>query len=115
MRKHPAPVFAPAYYTASVTVRANPDGTLTAAAVLTKTGSDYKPDACAFTRAEAPTDTPTQPVPTTQAPIEPPGSRPQTGDDSRLEIYLLICITASAGLFLLSVAYYKSTCHPKDK
>ena len=35
-------------------------------------------------------------------------SRPQTGDDSRLDFYLLLAIIASAGLFMLSVFYYRS-------
>ena len=35
-------------------------------------------------------------------------SRPQTGDDSRLDLYLLLAIIASAGLFMLSVFYYRS-------
>lgn len=37
-----------------------------------------------------------------------PKSRPQTGDDSRLDFYLLLAIIASAGLFMLSVFYYRS-------
>lgn len=35
-------------------------------------------------------------------------SKPQTGDDSRLDFYLLLAILASAGLFMLSVFYYRS-------
>ncbi len=35
-------------------------------------------------------------------------SRPQTGDDSRLDFYLLLALFASAGLFTLSVLYYRS-------
>lgn len=35
-------------------------------------------------------------------------SRPQTGDDSRLDFYLLLALLASAGLFTLSVLYYRS-------
>ena len=35
-------------------------------------------------------------------------SRPQTGDDSRLDFFLLLAIIASAGLFMLSVFYYRS-------
>ena len=35
-------------------------------------------------------------------------SRPQTGDDSRLDFYLLLAIIASAGLFMLSIFYYRS-------
>lgn len=35
-------------------------------------------------------------------------SRPKTGDDGMLDLYLLVCITASTGLFLLSVMYYRS-------
>ncbi len=35
-------------------------------------------------------------------------SHPQTGDDSRLDFYLLLAIIASAGLFMLSVFYYRS-------
>ena len=36
-------------------------------------------------------------------------SRPQTGDDTKMELYLLIAMIASAGLFLLSVAYMRDT------
>lgn len=35
-------------------------------------------------------------------------SQPKTGDDSRLDFYLLLAILASAGLFMLSVFYYRS-------
>ena len=35
-------------------------------------------------------------------------SRPQTGDDSQLDFYLLLAILASAGLFMLSLLYYRS-------
>lgn len=104
----------PAYYTVSVTVRADSSGELTAAAVLTNADSDYKPDRCSFKRSEKPSGEPestvaTQPVTPTQTPKNPPTSRPKTGDDSMLDIYLLICIAASGGLFLLSVVYSVST------
>ena len=54
---------------------------------------------------------------TTSKTEQPPGitdrdqggsSRPQTGDDSTLDFYLLLAILASAGLFMLSVFYYRS-------
>ncbi|MBR1535297.1 MAG: hypothetical protein IJ639_13100 [Ruminococcus sp.] len=106
--------YSPAYYIASVTVRKNADGKLYAMTVLTKSDSDYKPDACAFTRAEKPSVDPTQSEPTeavtpTQPQKNPPTSRPKTGDDSMLDLYLLICILASGGLFALSVIYLVST------
>lgn len=118
--------YAPAYYTAAVSVM-NRGGGLYATTVLTKLNSDYKPDVCSFVRAEEPTVVPTEDatevVPTedtsnadptgavvpTQPPKNPPTSRPKTGDDSMLDIYLLICIAASGGLFVLSVSYFIST------
>ena len=36
-------------------------------------------------------------------------SRPKTGDDNMLDLYLFICIIASAGLFILSIVYLKAT------
>lgn len=114
--------YSPVYYTAYVTVRTI-GGKLSPSVVLTKPESTYKPDSCLFTIAEEPTDTPdtpdsteptrpdtpTQTVTPTQSPKNPPTSRPKTGDDSMLDIYLLICIAASAGLFMLSVIYSVST------
>ena len=60
----------------------------------------------------------TKPVPDTTSDTErTPGtgdkgsdntSRPQTGDDSQLDFYLLLAILASAGLFMLSLLYYRS-------
>lgn len=106
--------YSPEYYTASVAVRANSGDTLSATVVLKKADSEYKPDVCVFTRAEESADTseltvPTEPVTPTQASKNPPVSRPKTGDDSMLDIYLMICIAASGGLFLLSVIYLVST------
>ena len=109
--------YSPAYYYASVTVRADGSGELTATTILTRADGIYKPDSCRFLIAEAPTDstdntenpdathsdTPTQPS------KNPPTSRPKTGDDSMLDIYLLICIAAAGGLFALSVVYSVST------
>ena len=105
--------YSPEYYTASVSVRTDSSGELTATVLLTNPDSDYKPDSCRFTLTEKPSDAPetvdeTQPV--TPLPAKnPPTSRPKTGDDSMLDIYLLICIVASGGLFLLSVVYLVST------
>ena len=111
--------YSPAYYTASITVRKDGSGELTATVILSKTDSDYKPDRCLFTPGEPPSDAPTtvetQPVDTEQAPKNPPTSRPKTGDDSMLDIYLLICIAASGGLFLLSVVYLVSTNRMLDR
>ena len=42
-------------------------------------------------------------------------SRPQTGDDSRLDFFLLLAIIASAGLFMLSVFYYRSVVKETQK
>lgn len=36
------------------------------------------------------------------------GSRPKTGDDGMLDLYLIICILASGGLFALSISYYRA-------
>lgn len=106
--------YSPEYYTASATVRSNSEGKLNATLVLTKPDSDYKPDVCVFARTEEPSDSPETTAPTesvtpTQSPKDPPTSRPKTGDDSMLDIYLLICIAASVGLFMLSVVYSVST------
>lgn len=105
--------YSPAYYTASVSVRTDSSGELTATVLLTNPDSDYKPDSCRFALTEKPSDAPetvdeTQPV--TPLPAKnPPTSRPKTGDDSMLDIYLLICIVAAGGLFALSVIYSVST------
>lgn len=42
------------------------------------------------------------------------GKKPYTGDDSMLETYLLIAFMAAAGLFTLSLVYYRSVV-PKKK
>lgn len=102
--------YSPEYYTATVAVRADSSGELTSTVILTKADSDYKPDRCRFELAEKPTDAPkTEPATQTQAPKEPPTSRPKTGDDGMLDIYLMICILAAGGLFALSVIYSVST------
>ena len=118
--------YSPEYYTATVAVRADNSGKLTSTVILTKAGSDYKLDRCRFVIAEKqsdeseanavtqpadteqPTDT-AQSAGTAQTPKNPPTSRPQTGDDGMLDIYLLICIVAAGGLFTLSVIYSVST------
>ena len=111
--------YSPEYYTAYVTVRKDGSGELTATVLLTNPDSDYKPDSCRFALTEKPSDAPetvdeTQPV--TPLPAKnPPTSRPKTGDDSMLDIYLLICIAASGGLFLLSVVYLVSTNRMLDR
>lgn len=106
--------YSPEYYTATVAVRADSSGELTSTVILTKAGSDYKPDRCRFELAEKQSEESeanavTQPAGTAQTPKNPPTSRPQTGDDSMLDIYLLICIAAAGGLFALSVIYSVST------
>ena len=118
--------YSPEYYTATVAVRADSSGELTSTVILTKAGSNYKPDRCRFVIAEKqsdeseanavtqpadteqPTDT-AQSAGTAQTPKNPPTSRPQTGDDGMLDIYLLICIVAAGGLFMLAVIYSVST------
>lgn len=112
--------YSPEYYTATVAVRADNSGKLTSTVILTKAGSNYKPDRCRFVIAEKqsdeseanavtqPADT-AQPAGTAQTPKDPPTSRPKTGDDGMLDIYLLICIVAAGGLFALSVIYSVST------
>ena len=106
--------YSPEYYTAAVAVRTDSSGELAATVVLTKADSDYKPAKCRFELTEKPTDESeanavTQPAGTAQTPKNPPTSRPQTGDDSMLDIYLLICIVAAGGLFMLAVIYSVST------
>ena len=102
--------YSPEYYTATVAVRADNSGELAATVVLTKADSDYKPAKCRFELTEKPTDAPkTEPATQTQEPKEPPTSRPKTGDDGMLDIYLLICILAAGGLFMLAVIYSVST------
>ena len=106
--------YSPEYYTATVAVRADNSGKLTSTVILTKAGSDYKLDRCRFVIAEKQSDESeanavTQPAGTAQTPKNPPTSRPQTGDDSMLDIYLLICIAAAGGLFMLAVIYSVST------
>ena len=102
--------YSPEYYTATVAVRADNSGELTSTVILTKAGSNYKPDKCRFELSEKPTEAPkTESAAPEQAPKEPPTSRPKTGDDSMLDIYLLICIFAAGGLFMLAVIYSVST------
>ena len=106
--------YSPEYYTATVAVRADNSGKLTSTVILTKAGSNYKLDRCRFVIAEKQSDESeanavTQPAGTAQTPKNPPTSRPQTGDDSMLDIYLLICIAAAGGLFMLAVIYSVST------
>ncbi len=102
--------YSPEYYTATVAVRADNSGKLTSTVILTKAGSNYKPDKCRFELSEKPTEAPkTESAAPEQAPKEPPTSRPKTGDDSMLDIYLLICIFAAGGLFMLAVIYSVST------
>ena len=118
--------YSPEYYTATVAVRADNSGKLTSTVILTKAGSDYKLDRCRFVIAEKqsdeseanavtqpadteqPTDT-AKSAGTAQSPKDPPTSRPKTGDDGMLDIYLLICIVAAGGLFMLAVIYSVST------
>lgn len=86
---------------------------------------EYEPCTVSFVNGSGPdepepTTTPdeTKPVPDTTSDTErTPGtndkgsdntSRPQTGDDSQLDFYLLLAILASAGLFMLSLLYYRS-------
>lgn len=105
--------YSPEYYTATVAVRADNSGKLTSTVILTKAGSDYKPDKCRFELSEKPSDAPETTVATQSAaeqpPKNPPTSRPKTGDDGMLDIYLLICIVAAGGLFMLAVIYSVST------
>ena len=106
--------YSPEYYTATVAVRADSSGKLTSTVILTKAGSNYKPDRCRFVIAEKQSDESeanavTQPAGTAQSPKDPPTSRPKTGDDGMLDIYLMICILAAGGLFALSVIYSVST------
>ena len=70
-------------------------------------------------RPPAPTvpDESQPPASTEQPPLPPSGgpSKPQTGDDSKLDFYLLLAIFASAGLFMLSVFYYRSVISEKKQ
>ena len=50
----------------------------------------------------------------TEMPDQSASSRPKTGDNSILDIYLLICIAASAGLFALSIGYTVDTNKRED-
>ena len=112
--------YSPEYYTATVAVRADNSGKLTSTVILTKAGSNYKLDRCRFVIAEKQSDESeanavTQPADTAQSagtaqtPKDPPTSRPKTGDDGMLDIYLMICILAAGGLFMLAVIYSVST------
>ena len=129
--------YSPAFFRIQVAVTNKKDGSLQAVAVISREDIDTKSDVCKFVVAEPqptevasnpaeetlPTDpdstSGTQPVtnpdspsgtqPPTAPQKNPPTSRPKTGDDSMLDLYLFICIVASAGLFALSVAYTVST------
>ena len=106
--------YTPELYTATIAVMTDKKGKLTATVVLTKAGSTHKHDVCLFAKADAPSDKSNESKPTdstipNRKSKNPPVSRPKTGDDNMLDIYLLICIAASAGLFMLSVIYYIST------
>lgn len=114
----------PEYFKAIVAVRSDNDGDLTAVTVIEKPNSAHKPVVCKFTSTtEKPDDSskpddpenpdnpdsPGEPDTPTTPKKNAPGSKPDTGDDSGLDIYLAICIAASAGLFFLSVAYLRDT------
>lgn len=68
---------------------------------------------------EPPTEPQTHPVSTltaTESTLS--GHQPQTGDDTKMEMYLLIAMIASAGLFMLAVMYTVDTnklCKKKKK
>ncbi len=115
-------------YRVSVYVREE-NGTLYTNLIIynEKTGKKYSPqggqsEPCAVSFVNSPEpyepsepETTTEPGETKAVPDTPPAptpapgtSRPQTGDDSLLDLYLLLAIFASAGLFLLSVCYYRS-------
>ena len=108
--------YSPESYTAYVDVVPEGAGQLSATIVLTKSDSTYKPDVCLFVLSDDPgqetpggPDDPSQPDTPTQPSKDPPTSRPKTGDDHMLDVYLLICIASAGGLFLLAVVYYAST------
>lgn len=70
----------------------------------------HKPDSSTPTSSIPVSSTPTTSPPAASGTSSSVGvSRPKTGDDSRLDMYLLICILASAGLFGLSVMYLRDT------
>lgn len=99
--------YSPEYYTATVSVNVKEDGKLYTVTVLKKASSDTKCDIAAFTQKSDETTTTEQ---TTKPPVQVEDkSRPITGDDSQLEMYLLLAIAASAGLFGLSLLYANST------
>lgn len=130
--------YSPVFYKIQVAVTSQKDGSLQTVTVITREDREIKSEVCKFIVAEPqPTETPTDPSQETQPTTDPdspsdtqpdtqpgtnsggqsptapqknpPTSRPKTGDDSMLDLYLLICIIAAAGLFALSVAYTVST------
>jgi hypothetical protein len=95
----------PDYYAVNVSVNTKEDGTLYSVTVLKRSYTATKCGTAAFTKeGELPPEETTKPIP----PNEDEGSTPYTGDDSRLEMYLLLAIAASAGLFGLSLIYANS-------
>lgn len=101
-------------YTANIHVT-EINGALSCVVVIYNNTTGMKPDAVHFENVlapptEPPTAAPTT-VPATTPATEPASSarQPRTGDDTRMELYLLLAVLASAGIFALSVAYTVDT------
>ena len=90
-------------------VVAEPQPTEIASEPSEETQPPTDPDSTSGTQPPTNPDSPSGTQPPTAPQKNPPTSRPKTGDDSMLDLYLLICIVAAAGLFALSVAYTVST------
>ena len=94
------------------------DGTLEANMIASKSEEKYSGDTkrLIFVNAEKSNDEPTSvPKDTPTAPSDNGGSsldknrNPQTNDDTRMELYFLFAILASAGLLALSIVYLIDT------
>ena len=88
------------------------DGTLTAAVIASKTGdeSSQKLQRLVFVNT-LPGEDETTSVPPEDNTVVPEGKNknPQTGDDTKMELYFLLAILASAGLLAISIFYLIDT------
>ena len=88
------------------------DGTLTAAVIASKTGdeSSQKLQRLVFVNT-LPGEDETTSAPPEDNTVVPEGKNknPQTGDDTKMELYFLLAILASAGLLAISIFYLIDT------
>ena len=116
--------YSPEYYTAKIMVSENDENVLSTRTVLTNENGDVKFESAKFNASSHPIVKPDDPSSKPDRPdsnpdqqqTEPdqpgqstPGSQPYTGDDSAMDLYLVLAIAASAGIFIISLIYTFST------